>query len=79
MENVEQVLVPSAVGKKAPAVSGGKKKKGGSSGAKMTYASMITMSIIEMKEKKGSSRQAILKHIASTYKVMLVLYRRMVN
>ena len=78
MENVEQVLVPSAVAKKAPAVSGGK-KKGGSSGAKMTYASMITMSIIEMKEKKGSSRQAILKHIASTYKVMLVLYRRMVN
>ena len=78
MENVEQVSVPSAVGKKAPAVSGGK-KKGESSGAKITYARMITMSIIQMKEKKGSSRQAILKHIASKYKVMLVQYRRMVN
>merc|ERR1712169_48007 len=28
------------------------------------------MSIIEMKEKKGSSRQAIFKHIASTYKIV---------
>merc|ERR1719209_969459 len=36
----------------------------------MTYARMITMSIIEMKEKKGSSRQAILKHIASKYKIV---------
>merc|ERR1711970_772369 len=36
----------------------------------MTYANMITTSIIEMKEKKGSSRQAILKHIASTYKIV---------
>merc|ERR1711970_1475865 len=31
---------------------------------------MITMSINEMKEKKGSSRQAILKHIASKYKIV---------
>merc|ERR1711970_875999 len=36
----------------------------------MTYANMITTSIMEMKEKKGSSRQAILKHIASTYKIV---------
>merc|ERR1711970_78284 len=36
----------------------------------MTYANMITTSIMEMKEKNGSSRQAILKHIVSTYKIV---------
>merc|ERR1712002_210298 len=33
---------------------------------KMSYASMITKAIQEMKQKKGSSRQAIIKHIAGT-------------
>merc|ERR1712243_220301 len=33
---------------------------------KMSYASMITKAIQEMKQKKGSSRQVIIKHIAGT-------------
>jgi len=53
--------------KKAITASGAMERS--SKVAKMTYATMITKSLIEMKEKKGSSRQAIMKHLVSAYNV----------
>ena len=38
--------------------------------SKSTYAARITTAIMELKEKRGSSRQAIMKHMASTSKVV---------
>ena len=36
---------------------------------KLTYSAMITKAVLELKEKKGSSRQSIMKYLQSTYKV----------
>ena len=38
--------------------------------SKSTYAEMITTAIKELKEERGSSRQAIMKHMTSTSKVV---------
>ena len=37
---------------------------------KPTYAEMIKTAIMELKEKRGSSRQAIMKHMSSNSKVV---------
>ena len=36
---------------------------------KPTYAAMVTKAILELKEKKGSSRQSIMKYLQGNYKV----------
>ena len=36
---------------------------------KLTYSAMITKAVLELKEKKGSSRQSIMKYLQGTYKV----------
>ena len=59
-------IVPKS--KKAPVAKMNKKpivaaKKG------PTYAAMVTKAIQDLKEKKGSSRQSIMKHLQGTMKV----------
>merc|ERR1712168_1712672 len=66
---VEKMPSTSTNSKKTPATDAVEKKKETSNAGRMTYATMIRNSIIEMKEKKGSSRQAILKYLINTYKV----------
>ena len=37
-----------------------------------TYAAMVTTAIQELKEKKGSSRQSIMKHLQGSMKVNII-------
>merc|ERR1712098_598888 len=53
------------VGKKKPAV----KKGGKAETKKLTYLQMVTDAITTMKDRSGSSRKAILKHIIDTHKI----------
>merc|ERR1712098_589265 len=53
------------VGKKKPAV----KKGGKAETKKLTYLQMVTDAITTMKDRSGSSRKAILKHILETHKI----------
>ena len=39
---------------------------------KPTYAAMVTKAILELKEKKGSSRQSIMKYLQGNYKVKIL-------
>ena len=39
--------------------------------AKPTYSAMVTKAIVELKEKKGSSRSSIMKYLIANYKVNL--------
>merc|ERR1719193_110345 len=55
---------PAAKAKKAAIAANNGAKKSTAAKKKPTYAAMITQAIIEMKQKKGSSRAAIMKHIA---------------
>merc|ERR1712098_339290 len=52
-------------GKKKPAVMNGDKTKA----KKLTYLQMVTDAIATMKERSGSSRKAIAKHIVDTHKI----------
>merc|ERR1712058_96662 len=54
-----------AVGKKKPAV----KKGGKAETKKLTYLQMVTDAITTMKDRSGSSRKAIAKHIVDTHKI----------
>merc|ERR1719209_1782448 len=56
--------LPAAKAKKVTIAASNSTKKSTSAKKKPTYAAMITQAIIEMKQKKGSSRTAIMKHIA---------------
>ena len=39
--------------------------------SKPTYSAMVTKAIVELKEKKGSSRSSIMKYLIANYKVIL--------
>merc|ERR1712098_1041965 len=52
-------------GKKKPAVMNGDKTEA----KKLTYLQMVTDAIATMKERSGSSRKAIAKHIVDTHKI----------
>merc|ERR1711942_75564 len=54
-----------AMGKKKPAVMNGDKTKA----KKLTYLQMVTDAIATMKERSGSSRKAIAKHVVDTHKI----------
>ena len=41
--------------------------------SKPTYSAMVTKAIVELKEKKGSSRSSIMKYLIDNYKVILDL------
>ena len=41
--------------------------------SKPTYSAMVTKAIVELKEKKGSSRSSIMKYLIANYKVILDL------
>jgi len=56
--------IPVAKAKKDTIAASNSTKKSTAAKKKPTYAAMITQAIIEMKQKKGSSRAAIMKHIA---------------
>merc|ERR1712098_1010283 len=53
------------VGKKKPAVKNGGKAET----KKLTYLQMVTDAIATMKDRSGSSRKAIAKHIVDTHKI----------
>jgi len=55
--------------KNVAAATKGKKKTVKSKTDKPTYAAMVTKAILELKEKKGSSRQSIMKYLQGNYKV----------
>jgi len=58
--------------KTVAAAAGGKKKvtiAAKNKSDKPTYAAMVTKAIMELKEKKGSSRQSIMKYLQGNYKV----------
>ena len=58
--------------KTVAAATKGKKKVGiaiKSKTDKPTYAAMVTNAILELKEKKGSSRQSIMTYLQGNYKV----------
>ena len=50
-----------------------KKKATGKKVIKLTYYAMVTKAILELKKKKGSSRQSIMKYLQGTYKVTMDL------
>merc|ERR1719209_596570 len=56
--------LPAVKAKKVTVTASNSTKKSTTGKKKPTYAAMITQAIIEMKQKKGSSRPAIMKHIA---------------
>merc|ERR1719193_536228 len=56
--------IPAAKAKKVTIAASNSTKKSTAAKKKPTYAAMITQAIIEMKQKKGSSRSAIMKYIA---------------
>merc|ERR1719209_951900 len=56
--------IPAVKAKKVNVAASNSAKKSTAAKKKPTYAAMITQAIIEMKQKKGSSRAAIMKHIA---------------
>ena len=55
--------------KKTNAPVKAKKSAAGKKVVKLTYSAMITKGVLELKEKKGSSRQSIMKYLQGTYKV----------
>ena len=55
--------------KKTNAPVKAKKSVTGKKVIKLTYSAMITKAVLELKEKKGSSRQSIMKYLQGTYKV----------
>ena len=66
-----QVKVTKA--KKTIAPVKAKKSAIGKKAIKLTYSAMITKAVLELKEKKGSSRQLIMKYLQGTYKVRMDL------
>ena len=65
---VKKAVVAAATkGKKKVSISAGKAKN-----EKPTYAAMVTKAILELKEKKGSSRQSIMKYLQGNYKVNIL-------
>merc|ERR1719209_566404 len=56
--------IPAAKAKKVTIVASNSTKKSTAAKKNPTYAAMITQAIIEMTQKKGSSRPSIMKHIA---------------
>lgn len=65
----DQVDVAVATVKKNKIV----KKAATDSNGKLTYSAMVTKAITNLKEKKGSSRHAIMQYISAEYKVDNVL------
>ena len=59
----KKTVAAAAVGKKKVTVAAKNKSD------KPTYAAMVTKAIMELKEKKGSSRQSIMKYLQGNYKV----------
>jgi len=70
-----KTVTPKNTGTKKPV-----KKVGKTEGKKMTYLEMVTDAIAAMKERTGSSRKAIAKHIVDKHKIdeakAVVLIRR---
>eukprot|EP00091_Calanus_sinicus_P000359 TRINITY_DN102_c0_g1_i13.p1 TRINITY_DN102_c0_g1~~TRINITY_DN102_c0_g1_i13.p1 ORF type:complete len:254 (-),score=125.65 TRINITY_DN102_c0_g1_i13:111-788(-) len=69
---VQEVAKVVKAKKTVAAASKSKKKvtiSGKSKTDKPTYAAMVTKAILELKEKKGSSRQSIMKYLQGNYKV----------
>eukprot|EP00090_Calanus_glacialis_P000427 TRINITY_DN10253_c0_g1_i8.p1 TRINITY_DN10253_c0_g1~~TRINITY_DN10253_c0_g1_i8.p1 ORF type:complete len:226 (+),score=105.18 TRINITY_DN10253_c0_g1_i8:57-734(+) len=61
---VKKAVAAATKGKKKVSISAGKAKN-----EKPTYSAMVTKAILELKEKKGSSRQSIMKYLQGNYKV----------
>merc|ERR1712147_241794 len=59
----KKTVAAASKGKKKPAITAKSKTD------KPTYAAMVTKAILELKEKKGSSRQSIMKYLQGNYKV----------
>ena len=64
---VKKAVAAATKGKKKVSISAGKAKN-----EKPTYAAMVTKAILELKEKKGSSRQSIMKYLQGNYKVNIL-------
>merc|ERR1719209_2703111 len=62
--------LPAAKAKKVTVAASNSTKESTAAKKKPTYAAMITQAIIEMKQKKGSSRPAIIKHIAGATNIV---------
>ena len=62
------VAAAATKGKKKVAITGKNKTD------KPTYVAMVTKAILELKEKKGSSRHSIMKYLQGNYKVNIKLH-----
>ena len=69
--NAPVVAIVAPKAKKIPAAKSSKKPSAVKKSP--TYAAMVTKSIMELKEKKGSSRQSIMKHLQGSMKVNIVV------
>merc|ERR1711936_657492 len=65
MGSSEEIAVP----KKKKVVKNKAKAGAGNKTGNPTYAKMVTEAILELKERKGSSRHAVLKYMLAKYKV----------
>merc|ERR550519_1041091 len=72
MSETEMIAASSeeiAVPKKKKVVKNKAKAGAGNKTGNPTYAKMVTEAILELKERKGSSRHAILKYMLAKYRV----------